>query len=213
MLLEVLQGAIDLAVSSSTTGPEENPLAAPAPVIMPNHILSTLKAYFPSSRTARCNPSTSGCVSSSSSSSEIATKRPLLPYPLPPSSPSPTKSSTISKLGHVELSHLHSYYTTILDCSDNGIFTPVSHSESSDLIGVLEISGLVSSSVPYSAIMSPSKSGRCGFRRSPSFGALGKGSAVDQDIKIIDSVHVEEVLWGLGLGITTEGTDPREEEV
>ncbi|KAF9244856.1 P-loop containing nucleoside triphosphate hydrolase protein [Melanogaster broomeanus] len=235
-LLEVLRGAIDLAVSSFTTGAEENPLAAPVPAITPNHILSALKAYLPSNSTARCSPSTSACAFSSSSS-EIATKvrnlglqprlallaivlasrRAEAALSLSSTSHSPIKTPTkrtspSSNVGHLELSHLHSYYTTILDRSENGIFTPVSRSEFSDLIGVLETSGLVSS-VSGSATISPSKSGRRGFGRSPSFGALGKGSAGGQDVKIVDSIRVEEVQRGLGLGITTETTDPREEEV
>ncbi|KAN0086207.1 P-loop containing nucleoside triphosphate hydrolase protein [Tylopilus felleus] len=46
-LFEVLQGAIDLAVSSSTPV-VENPLEAPVSPVTPNHILAALKAYLPS---------------------------------------------------------------------------------------------------------------------------------------------------------------------
>ncbi|KIK79308.1 hypothetical protein PAXRUDRAFT_16395 [Paxillus rubicundulus Ve08.2h10] len=236
-LFEVLRGAIDLAVSSSTIALEENPLAVPVPPITPNYILSALKAYLPSTGTARCNPSASACASSSSSSEIVAKIRNLGLQPrlallaivlaskrieaaLSLSSIShslnktPTKrTSSSSKRGALELAQLYTYYATILDRSENGIFTPVSRSEFSDLIGVLETLGLVSPSVSCSVIASHSKSGRRGFSRSPSLGALGKGSAAAQDIKIDGSIRVDEVLRGLGLSTPTEDTDPREEEV
>jgi cell division control protein 6 len=235
-LFEVLRGAIDLAVSSSTTALEENPLAAPVPAITPNYILSALKAYLPSTSTARCNSSASACASSSGNSEIVikirnlglqprlvllvivlASRRIEAALSLSSTSHSPIKTptkrtSSSSKLGVLELAQLHTYYATILDRSENGIFTPVSRSEFSDLISVLETLGLVSSSMS-SAIASPSKSGRRGFGRSPSFGALGKGSVAAQDIKIDSSIRVDEVLRGLGLSTPTENTDPREEEV
>ncbi|KIJ18845.1 hypothetical protein PAXINDRAFT_69982 [Paxillus involutus ATCC 200175] len=235
-LFEVLRGAIDLAVSSSTTALEENPLAAPVPAITPNYILSALKAYLPSTSTARCNSSASACASSSGNSEIVikirnlglqprlvllvivlASRRIEAALSLSSTSHSPIKTptkrtSSSSKLGMLELAQLHTYYATILDRSENGIFTPVSRSEFSDLISVLETLGLVSSSMS-SAIASPSKSGRRGFGRSPSFGVLGKGSVAAQDIKIDSSIRVDEVLRGLGLSTPTENTDPREEEV
>ncbi|KAF8844751.1 hypothetical protein BDN67DRAFT_962706 [Paxillus ammoniavirescens] len=237
MLFEVLRGAIDLAVSSSTTALEENPLAAPVPAITPNYILSALKAYLPSTSTARCNSSAAACASSFGNSEVVikirnlglqprlvllvivlASRRMEAALSLSSTSHSPTKTptkrtSSSSKLGVLELAQLHTYYATILDRSENGIFTPVSRSEFSDLISVLETLGLVSSSMSSSSIASPSKSGRRGFGRSPSFGALGKGSVAAQDIKIDSSIRVDEVLRGLGLGIPTENTDPRAEEV
>ncbi|KAF9227467.1 hypothetical protein BS17DRAFT_727772 [Gyrodon lividus] len=236
-LFEVLRGAIDLAVSSSTAGAEENPLAAPVPAITSNHILSALKAYLPSNSTTRSGPSISACVSLSSNSEIVMKVRNLGFQPRlvllaivlasrrieatlslssmshSPARPSTKRTSSNSKFGGLELAQLHTYYATILDRSENGVFTPVSRSEFSDLIGVLETSGLVSSSVSCSAIISPSKSGRRRFGRSPSFGALNKGSAAGQDIKIVDSIRVEELLRGLGLDTATENTDSQEDEV
>ncbi|KIJ67681.1 hypothetical protein HYDPIDRAFT_25160 [Hydnomerulius pinastri MD-312] len=233
-LFEVLRGAIDLAVSSSSAD-AENPLAVPVPAITPNHILSALKAYLPSNGAARnLVPS----ASASSSNSEIATKvrnlglQPRLvllatvlaskradaALSLSSSTPSPMKTpvkrtSSTSRPGGLDLAQLHTYYVTILDRSESSVFTPVSRSEFSDLVGILETSGLVSSSTSCSAITSPSKSGRRGFGRTTSFGTPGKGAAAGQDIKLVDSIRVDEMLRGLGVDTTAEVADPREEEV
>ena len=234
-LFEVLRGAVDLAVSSSTSA-AENPLEAPVPAITPNHILAALKAYLPST-SSHSNPSTSQ-VGTQSSNSEtavkvrnlglqsrlvllsivLASKRKDAALPLSSISNSllrtPTKrTSSASKLRILELPQLYTFYTTILERSESGIFTPVSRSEFSDLVGVLETSGIVTSTVPCSTILSPSKSGRRGVSRTSSFGSPSKGAALCQEIKLVESLRVEEVLRGLGVDVTTTSTDPREEEV
>ncbi|KAH0827748.1 P-loop containing nucleoside triphosphate hydrolase protein [Lanmaoa asiatica] len=234
-LFEVLRGAIDHAVSSSNTV-VENPLETPVPPIAPNHILVALKAYLPSTN-SHSNPSIPHAAVKCSNSETavkvrslglqsrlvllaivLASKRRDAALPLSSISNSPLKTPTkrtslTSKLRILELPQLYTYYVTILERSENGIFTPVSRSEFSDLVSVLETSGIVSSSNPCSAILSPSKSGRRGVGRTSSFGSPSKGAAFGQEIKLVDSLRVEEVLRGLGLDAASTNTDPREEEV
>jgi cell division control protein 6 len=235
-LFEVLRGAIDLATSSSTSAVEnQNPLEAPVPPITPNHILAALKAYLPSTN-AHSNSSIPHAATQSSNSETavkvrnlglqsrlvllaivLASKRRDAALPLSSISNSPLKTPTkrtslASKLRILELPQLYTYYATILERSENGIFTPVSRSEFSDLVNVLETSGIVSSSVPCSTTLSPSKSGRRGVSRTSSFGSPSKGAAFAQEIQLVDSLRVEEVLRGLGVDAGSTNTDPREEE-
>ncbi|KAG6334201.1 hypothetical protein ID866_4886 [Astraeus odoratus] len=243
MLFGVLRGAIDMAVSSSCPAADENPLAAPVPTVTPNHVLSALKAYLPSNDAVRGSTASSSIPSvSSPSNSEIATKvrglglqarlvllsillavkrmEALLPLSYSLSSPpkTPVKRAGSSMLANkptgLDLAQLHTYYAAVLERADHGVFTPVSRSEFADLIGILETSGLVSSSTSCSSIGSPSKSGRRGFGRSTSFGAMAKGAAAGQDIRIADAVRTDEILRGLGVvELHAEIADPREEEV
>lgn len=238
MLFGVLRGAIDMAMSSSRSTAEENPLAAPMPIVAPNHVLSALKAYLPSNNNAYTNAAASA---SPSLNSEIATKvrglglharltllsillamkrmEALLPLSystsFPPKTPVKRTSSMAqsSKSYGLDLAQLHTHYSAILERAEQGVFTPVSRSEFVDLIGVLETSGLVASSTSYSTAASPSKSGRRGFGRTASFGGMAKGAAAGQDIRIADTVRTDEVLRGLGVADALEITDPREEEV
>ncbi|KAN0091019.1 P-loop containing nucleoside triphosphate hydrolase protein [Tylopilus felleus] len=234
-LFEVLRGAIDLAVSSSTPV-VENPLEAPVPPVTPNHILAALKAYLPSTN-PHSNPSNPHAPVQFSNSETVvkvrnlglqsrlvllaivlASKRRDAALPLSTISNSllktPTKrTSSASKLRILELPQLYTYYTMILERSDNGIFSPVSRSEFSDLVSVLETSGIVSSSVPCATTLSPSKSGRRGIGRTSSFGSPSKSAAFVQEVRLVDSLRVEEVLRGLGVDGTSTSTDPREEEV
>ena len=238
MLFGVLRGAIDMAMSSSRSTAEENPLAAPMPIVAPNHVLSALKAYLPSNNNVHTNAAASA---SPSLNSEIATKvrglglharltllsillamkrmEALLPLSystsFPPKTPVKRTSSMAqsSKSYGLDLAQLHTHYSAILERAEQGVFTPVSRSEFVDLIGVLETSGLVASSTSYSTAASPSKSGRRGFGRTASFGGMAKGAAAGQDIRIADTVRTDEVLRGLGVADALEITDPREEEV
>ncbi|KAI6044539.1 P-loop containing nucleoside triphosphate hydrolase protein [Pisolithus marmoratus] len=242
MLFGVLRGAIDKAVSSPCPDANENPLAASIPVVTPNHILDALKAYLPSNDPRHSNVVTAVASATTSSNSEIVTKvrgfglqarlvllsmllatrrmEAFLPLAFsmtsPPKTPVKRTSSTglSAKPACLDLPQIHSYYTAILSRAENSIFTPVSRSEFADLIGVLETSGLISSSTSCSSVASPSKSGRRGFGRSTSFGTMAKGTAAGQDIRIADAVRIDEVLRGLGVADPhADITDPREEEV
>lgn len=56
-VMEVLRGAIDIAVNSKVTRDGDNPLAEGTPPVTPAHVLSALKAYTPASRSVSA-PST-----------------------------------------------------------------------------------------------------------------------------------------------------------
>ncbi|KAI6129306.1 P-loop containing nucleoside triphosphate hydrolase protein [Pisolithus croceorrhizus] len=241
MLFGVLRGAIDKAVSSACPGAEENPLAASVPVVTPNHILDAFKAYLPSNDASRKNVVPTMASTTASSNSEIVTKvrgfglqarlvllsillatkrmEAFLPLAFSISSPPKTPVKRTGSMGlsskpaGLDLAQIHSYYTALLSRAEHSTFAPVSRSEFADLIGVLETSGLISSSI-CSSVTSPSKSGRRGFGRSTSFGAMAKGTTAGQDIRIADTVRVDEVLRGLGVADPqAEIADPREEEV
>jgi cell division control protein 6 len=68
-------------------------------------------------------------------------------------------NSTISqRTAGLDIAQLRTY-SSMLTRGDNVIFTPVSRSEFSDLVGMLETVGLVSSRSAGSAASSPSKTG------------------------------------------------------
>jgi cell division control protein 6 len=77
-------------------------------------------------------------------------------------------------------------------------FTPASRSEFSDLVGMLEIVGLVSSSSAGSAASSPSKTGCRALGRAASFGVV-KAAVAGQDIKLTETIRADEVIRGLGV--------------
>ncbi|KAH7888789.1 P-loop containing nucleoside triphosphate hydrolase protein [Phlebopus sp. FC_14] len=234
-LFEVLRGAIDIAVSCGHK--EGNPLVA-TPVVTPTQVLSALKAYMPANGVTRCNTTPSD---SSSYNSEVVTKiRNLglqarlvllsavlaskrIDAALPLTSPSSSTKTPVNRTGSAslpsrmsgfELAQLHAYYSTILVRAGNEAFAPVSRSEFSDVISVLETCGLVSSSTSLEGVASPSKSGRRGFGRSLSFGGSSKCAAAGRDIKVMDDLRVDEILRGLGIsGTSTQTPDPLEEEV
>jgi cell division control protein 6 len=106
-------------------------------------------------------------------------------------------NSTISqRTAGLDIAQLHTYYSSVLTCGDNDIFTPVSRSEFSDLVGMLETVGLVSSSSAGNAASSLSKTGRRALGWAASFGVV-KGAVAGQDIKLMETIRVDEVLCGL----------------
>jgi cell division control protein 6 len=227
-LFEVLRGAIDLAV----TQPPASDKATPP--ITPPHILAALKVYAPASKVAPVVPSTP--VKGSTNSETVTKVRnlgmharlallalvlacrrteaslPLLSSPQgsPPRSPVkrsgslPTPPPTTQQ--GIEVSQLHTFYSTILTRHESGTFTPVSRSEFTDLAGVLETVGLISLSTP--------SNGRK-FARTTSFSSRGtKGIAGNQqnrNVALMEGVRPDEVLRGLGIGAETK--DICEEEV
>ncbi|KAI0674986.1 P-loop containing nucleoside triphosphate hydrolase protein [Trametes maxima] len=108
-----------------------------------------------------------------------------------------------------ELGQLHSYYSSILNRSENGVFTAVSRSEFGDLAGVLEVVGLFVLSSSGSLPSTPRKSGKKAFSRSASFA----GGVQSQDVRFADGIRLDEVARGLGLGSEDSPADVREEEV
>ncbi|KAG9220513.1 hypothetical protein CCMSSC00406_0003969 [Pleurotus cornucopiae] len=251
-LLEVLRGAIDLAVAAAVKTPqggEENPLNASAPSVTPSHILEALKAHAPvaksSSAASSISGSTSEVVSKVNSmgiqarlvllSIILASKRveanlPLAEVTASSTFSTPTKSPTkrshslptpSSSNSGIETSSLYTFYSQCLMRSDAGLFSPVSRGEFTDLLGLLEGVGLISSTGSLSCLSvasTPSKTGRRNFGRTASFGGMGKAQGSGGTVQLVEGVRLDEVLRGLGVNNTNNETtnddvDPREEEV
>ncbi|KAG9316488.1 hypothetical protein JVU11DRAFT_2527 [Chiua virens] len=216
-LFEVLRGAIDLAVSSSPTS--ENPLAQPIPPVTPNHILAALKAYLPST-SSHSHSSTSNPTGPSNNSETavkvrnlglqsrlvllaivLAAQRKDAALPLaaisnaPPKTP--TKRSAAAKRRLLQLPQLYTYYATVLERAENGVLTPVSRSEFDDLVGLLETSGIVSSSVAS-----------C-----DDIVAFQVGSPWSRSNDVLWITEQGSRVRSRGAGTTSTNTDPREEEV
>ena len=231
-LLEVLRGAIDLAVKPKA---DADVLGASKYTVSPAHVLSALKAYKPSSSTTS-NASSHPAAGSqpSSGNSEIMTKTRALSFQsrlvllsillaskraeagLSLTSPSAVAGSPVKRsnsspsLNHKDLSldvsQLHSYHSLIMTREANdSISSTVSRTEFGDLLVMLEGVGLVSTtSRPSSPTKSKSK-----FSRSASFG--GSKAVSSGEVKLGTGVWVDEVLRGLGVGASS--TDIREEEI
>lgn len=237
-LFEVLRGAIDLAVAGSKVpDADTNPLTIPPLIIKPDHILAALKAYLPSTGGGRSSSSLTPSPTSNETVSKIrnlglqvrlallcillASKRMEASLSLSASTTSTPTKSPVKRAGSVvsqritelDVAQLHAYYSTVLTHADSDIFTPVSRSEFSDLIGMLETIGLVASRSTRMATASPSRTGRRALGRAVSFGGVAKGAAAGQDIKLAETVRVDEVLRGLGLTDGSTASDVREEEV
>ncbi|KAL4261539.1 Origin Recognition Complex 1/Cell Division Control Protein 6 [Pleurotus pulmonarius] len=252
-LLEVLRGAIDLAVAAavkkSPQSDEENPMNANAPSVTPSHILEALKAHAPIAKSSSATSTTAGSTSEVISkvnsmgiqarlvllSIILASKRVEANLPLaevtassafstPTKSPTkrshslPTPSSSNSGL---ETSSLYTFYSQCLMRSDAGLFNPVSRGEFTDLLGLLEGVGLISSIGSLSCLSvasTPSKTGRRNFGRTASFGGMGKSQGSGGTVQLVEGVRLDEVLRGLGVNnanneTTNDDVDPREEEV
>ncbi|KAG6372396.1 hypothetical protein JVT61DRAFT_7867 [Boletus reticuloceps] len=124
------------------------------------------------------------------------------------------RTSLTAKLRILKLPQLYMYCVSILEHFESGLFASVSHSEFLELVSILETSAIVCLSAPCSTVLSPSKSGRSGVSQTSSFGSPSKGVAFTQKIQLVNSLHVEEVLWGLGVDAAAPAnTDPWEEEV
>ncbi|KAG1742909.1 P-loop containing nucleoside triphosphate hydrolase protein [Suillus lakei] len=240
-LFEVLRGAIDLAVTGpkvpKVPDADTDPLTTPPPIVKPDHILAALKAYLPSTGGGRSSSFLAPSPTSNETVSKVrnlglqarlallcmllASKRMEANLALSVSTTStPTKSpvkragSAVSqRFAGLDVAQLHTYYSTVLTRADNDIFTPVSRSEFSDLVGMLETTGLVSSRSTRTETASPSKTGRRTVGRAASFGGVAKGAAAGQDIKLAETIRADEVLRGLGVTDGSPTSDVREEEV
>jgi len=226
-LFEVLRGAIDLAVLQPPADDKDTP------PVTPPHILAALKAYAPASKVAPVSSTTP--VKSSTSSETVSKVRnlglharlallalvvacrrieaslpPILSRGNPPRSPVKRSSSLPTPLpttqAGIEVSQLHTFYSTILTRNETGTFSPVSRSEFADLAGVLETVGLIS--------LSTAPNGRKMARTGsfPSRGTKGiAGAQQKRNVALMEGVRHDEVLRGLGIGAETK--DICEEEV
>ena len=221
-----------VAPSMTRKSADENPFNTPKATVTPQHILAALKAYTSAAPMAPTTNSIAPTTSngetvtkirnlglqaqlvlltillgskrleagmSLSTSNNTSPKKPTAnALKRTASSPNPALGAAVG----IETGLLHTYYTTVLSRSDLGIFKPVSRSEFSDLLGVLEGVGLVSLSSSLFASessSSPSK-GKRAFGRSASFGSgLGKNSAGGVGVvRLVEGLWADEILRGLG---------------
>ena len=108
----------------------------------------------------------------------------------------------------IDPGQLHTYYSSVLEGSDHGISEPVSRSEFSDLVGVLDSIGLTS--LEGGSDVSSGTGARRAFGRSVSFGGANRGKGKG-DVRIAQGVRTDEVIRGLG--ISASGEVPRPADV
>ncbi|KAH9949632.1 P-loop containing nucleoside triphosphate hydrolase protein [Amylocystis lapponica] len=129
-------------------------------------------------------------------------------------SPAPSKAAS-----GMDSTQLHAHYSAVLTRGEHTVFSPVSRSEFSDLLGMLETVGLVTlGAACASQPGTPSKSGRRAFGRAASFN-VGGAKAGGQDVRFVEGVRLDEVARGLGVPLAGAAVqqeaeaDVREEEV
>lgn len=221
-LLEVLRGAIDMAVASMSQLGEIK-----TPPLTPSHILAALKAHTPSALTNPRN-SNSETVTKIRTlglqarlvllSLVIASRRIEAGLAFPSSSSnvqSPVKrrnaASNVSNNG-VEMAHLYAYYDAILTRAGSEVFSSVSRSEFGDLINMLEGVGLVAVSSTPIATSSPSKGTKRSIGRSASFGCGANKGCSFAEVRMAQGVWVDEILRGLGASMATSPSAGIQEE-
>ena len=235
-LFEVLRGAIDSASKAST----DIALDGPVPVVTPNHIVSALKSYAPTSTAT----SSASHNTNAASSSEVVAKvaglglqarlsllAMLLAFKrqeqgLPISSvltktsvkASPRKSAlkrvnTTPRMSTLDMTQLHGYYVKLLSKS-NDVFSPVSRTEFADIISMLETLGIVGKE--STGPSTPSKTGRRALGRSISF-SCGTKASTSSVIAFVEGVRTDELLRGLGVGeqviVEDKEMDTQQEEL
>ncbi|THG96270.1 hypothetical protein EW145_g7808 [Phellinidium pouzarii] len=134
-------------------------------------------------------------LSTTSSSPTKALSSPTKRSPIKRTSSSSSTSSGSSDThaSRVDCMQLHAYYTSLLTVTDT--FTPVSRSDFTDLLGVLETTGLVTLAAP---------TGRA-LNRVSSFIAKMKSSGGAQAVGLQGHVREGEVVRGLGIGAEAAG--------
>lgn len=119
----------------------------------------------------------------------------------------------------VDGSHLHAYYSHILRRGgDASISSPVSRTDFSDLLGMLEGAGLI---VLGPSQLSPKKKRVCfgpsaSFGRSSAWSSVRNGGTLTEEVRLAPGVWVDEVLRGLGAGFSSNikaSRDVNEEEL
>lgn len=241
-LFEVLRGAIDQATMSLLKNKDvsaDSKVEAAVPAVTPSHVLAALKTYTPS--TSKRSTTTAATslnneiitkvrdlgmqarlvllailLASKRLEANLSISNSALPSPSKPSIKRSTSSpsSPSGTATDIDPTALHGYYVAVLKRSTNDVFSPVSRSEFSDLLGLLETVGLVSLSSSASGPTTPTKTGRRSVGRSASFSAATTKSSKGQGVRLAATVRADEVLRGLGISNGDVGAiDPRQEEV
>ncbi|KAH9831231.1 P-loop containing nucleoside triphosphate hydrolase protein [Rhodofomes roseus] len=243
-VFEVLRRAIDLALVDVKS---DDPLSAPNPVVTPANVLAALKAQPSANVASTPSVSGASAGGSELVAKVrglglhqrlvvlatlLARKRVEASLPLSgtivAASPTKTPRSPVKRAqsssaaasaanGPLDVAQLHAFYSAILSRGDSAIFKPVSRSEFTDLLGLLETVGLATlSSGRGNMPGTPSKTGRKGFSRSASF-TTGSNKGVTQEVCFAADIRLDEVSRGLGIALAGAEAEPpsdaREEEV
>ncbi|GAW07798.1 P-loop containing nucleoside triphosphate hydrolase protein [Lentinula edodes] len=245
-LFEVLRRAIDLAVTSSATAriDDDNFFAEAGPVcsVTPTHVLAAI-----TQSTADQTPVQTASTSTASNS-EIVRRVASIGFQARlvllsvlvavqrieagltidiSSSRNPSHGSlqngpeflATDKDIVVDGSHLHAYYSHILRRGgDASISSPVSRTDFSDLLGMLEGAGLI---VLGPSQLSPKKKRVCfgpsaSFGRSSAWSSVRNGGTLTEEVRLAPGVWVDEVLRGFGAGFSSNikaSRDVNEEEL
>ena len=129
-------------------------------------------------------------------------------FPVKRSSSLPTPGPTV--VG-IDPGQLHTFYSSVVEGSDHGVSEPVSRSEFTDLVGVLDGIGLIS--LQGGSDVSSGTGARRAFGRSASFaagagfGGAGRGKGKG-DVMVAQGVRTDEVLRGLGISASGEAPPP-----
>ena len=239
-LLEVLRGAMDIAIRDSTFADEKgNPFSISLPAVSPRHVLAALKSNTPASSTSRPLPSSAAITTRRPGDNEVFAKiqelglqsrivlsslllaRMRLDAHLPVSGLPPpilslskrarSSGSSLSSTFGIDVDALYTYYKSILSRAEHGIFATVTRSEFGDLLGMLETVGLIQLSL---STVSPSTRGRSGGRALARTTLTGAGSVKGrQEVKLLDGIRLAEIRRGLGIDDTQDPSDLRVEEV
>jgi len=217
-LFEVLRGAIDIASKAST----DIALDGPVPVVTPNHIVSALKSYAPTSTATSSASYNTNAASSSEVVAKVAglglqARLSLLAMLLAfkrqehglsisalaktsvkatPSKSALKRANTAPSISMLDMTQLHGYYVKLLSKS-NDVFSPISRTEFADIISMLETLGIVGKEP--SGPSTPSKTGRRTLGRSISF-SCGAKASTSSTIAFAEGVRTDELLRGLGVG-------------
>jgi cell division control protein 6 len=225
-IFEILRGAMDLAVGSlplpSSPKPTTQEERDEMPSVTPAHVLSALKAYSPSSGSRDTSTSITSELIAKVRNLGLQARLALLSLSLaikrvesglsihdtpasPKKSRSPTKRTSSSFTftcpsslvrSCVDSPSLYGYYVGLISSTRSDTFTPVSRSEFSDLLGVLETNGLVS--LFGSSTSAKAGPARNGFKRSASLsGVTAKISG--EYVRWAEGTRLDEVLRGLGI--------------
>ncbi|KAJ3724420.1 P-loop containing nucleoside triphosphate hydrolase protein [Lentinula raphanica] len=225
-LLEVLRGAVDLAMATRVSN-EANPLEASICSVTPTHVLTALKSHTPSSTNTPI--ACTGSIPSKTNSEIVsrinslglqaqlvllsillASKRLEAGLALSGPNPSPVKRPAVTldaKNVGIDTQQLHGYYSNMLSRDDLDLCTPVSRNEFVDLTAMLEGIGLVS--ISSAVCSSPTKTAKRTLGRSFSSAKINR--SVTGNVRLGPGVWVDEVLRGLGIN-DEDSVDIKKEE-
>jgi cell division control protein 6 len=214
-VFEVLRNAIDISIAQASSPKDDRSPVTPA------HIQAALKAYAPASRVGpvAMNPGSTSPQCNSELVTKIrnlglhsrlallalliACRRAEAGLPTASSIPagrtmkraaSQTSAAPPANTS-IDTSQLHALYIAMLTRDNSGIFAPVSRSEFTDLVNVLETVGLLER--PSGALATPTKTPT--KRKFARTGSFGNAASQNQEVVFTEGVRAAEVLRGLGI--------------